>query len=76
MSRCSRARSAAPLALCLGICIDSEIVLDFAHMPALTLNSKRSEVELPNMQNCCKRSELELRGPRIGLKIGPRSSRG
>eukprot|EP00969_Alexandrium_andersonii_P292745 12938316-Alexandrium_andersonii.AAC.1 len=27
------------------------------------------------MQNRCKRSELELRGPKSGLKTGPRSPR-
>eukprot|EP00969_Alexandrium_andersonii_P088658 3911973-Alexandrium_andersonii.AAC.1 len=29
-----------------------------------------------NMQNHLRRSELELRGPRNGLEIGPRSSLG
>eukprot|EP00969_Alexandrium_andersonii_P037228 1631179-Alexandrium_andersonii.AAC.1 len=36
----------------------------------------RSELELPNIQNCFTRSELELRGLRSDLKIDPRSSRG
>eukprot|EP00969_Alexandrium_andersonii_P088209 3889981-Alexandrium_andersonii.AAC.1 len=31
---------------------------------------------LRKMQHRFRRSELELRGPRKGLKIGPRSSRG
>eukprot|EP00969_Alexandrium_andersonii_P098983 4367111-Alexandrium_andersonii.AAC.1 len=30
----------------------------------------------PKSQNRFMRSDLELRGPRSGLKIGPRSSRG
>eukprot|EP00969_Alexandrium_andersonii_P284486 12577000-Alexandrium_andersonii.AAC.1 len=30
----------------------------------------------PNMQNCVRRSELELRRPRNGLKFGTRSSEG
>eukprot|EP00969_Alexandrium_andersonii_P353027 15438951-Alexandrium_andersonii.AAC.1 len=29
-----------------------------------------------NAQFCARRSHLELRGPRNGLKMGPRSSRG
>eukprot|EP00969_Alexandrium_andersonii_P005050 218752-Alexandrium_andersonii.AAC.1 len=37
------------------------------YLPALTPNSKRLELEAP---------ELELRGPRNGPKIDPRSSRG
>eukprot|EP00969_Alexandrium_andersonii_P347918 15383603-Alexandrium_andersonii.AAC.1 len=28
------------------------------------------------MQNCSRRSNLELRRPRSGLKVAPRSSRG
>eukprot|EP00969_Alexandrium_andersonii_P259457 11472883-Alexandrium_andersonii.AAC.1 len=28
------------------------------------------------MRNCCTHSKLELRGPRNGVEIGPRSSRG
>eukprot|EP00969_Alexandrium_andersonii_P175516 7761285-Alexandrium_andersonii.AAC.1 len=31
---------------------------------------------LPNMQNRFRRSTLELRGPKNGLKLSPRSSRG
>eukprot|EP00969_Alexandrium_andersonii_P016001 700232-Alexandrium_andersonii.AAC.1 len=46
------------------------------HLPALTPNSTRSELELPQMHHCLRCSELELRGPRNGLELDPRSSRG
>eukprot|EP00969_Alexandrium_andersonii_P002437 105922-Alexandrium_andersonii.AAC.1 len=36
--------------------------------PFANASSKRSELELPNMSNCFRRSELELRGPRNGHK--------
>eukprot|EP00969_Alexandrium_andersonii_P334039 14761490-Alexandrium_andersonii.AAC.1 len=35
----------------------------------MSLHHKRSEVELPNLHNRCKRSELELRGPKSGLNF-------
>eukprot|EP00969_Alexandrium_andersonii_P193625 8552255-Alexandrium_andersonii.AAC.1 len=43
-------------------------------LPAWTSNSNRSEIELPNMQHCVRRSELELRGPTNSLKMNPRAS--
>eukprot|EP00969_Alexandrium_andersonii_P131829 5829939-Alexandrium_andersonii.AAC.1 len=45
-------------------------------LSASTPHDNRSELETPNMQNCSRRSKLELRGPRSGLKPDPRSSRG
>eukprot|EP00969_Alexandrium_andersonii_P167686 7413226-Alexandrium_andersonii.AAC.1 len=43
------------------------------YLPALALNHKHSELELPSMHSCFGRSELEVRGPRNGLNIDPRS---
>eukprot|EP00969_Alexandrium_andersonii_P241681 10672875-Alexandrium_andersonii.AAC.1 len=40
---------------------------------AIRLNPQSA---MRNMQNRFTRSNLELRGPKSGLKIGPRSSRG
>eukprot|EP00969_Alexandrium_andersonii_P132479 5857558-Alexandrium_andersonii.AAC.1 len=38
-------------------------------------NPPHPAIGLANMQNCSRRSELELRGPRNGFKTNPRSSR-
>eukprot|EP00969_Alexandrium_andersonii_P303468 13415767-Alexandrium_andersonii.AAC.1 len=46
------------------------------YLPAFTPNSTRSELELPTMQNCFGRLELEPSGPRSGVKVDPRSSQG
>eukprot|EP00969_Alexandrium_andersonii_P261978 11582098-Alexandrium_andersonii.AAC.1 len=40
---------------------------------AIRLNPQST---VQNMHNRIMRSDLELRGPRKGLRIGPRSSRG
>eukprot|EP00969_Alexandrium_andersonii_P304526 13461346-Alexandrium_andersonii.AAC.1 len=40
-------------------------------LPALTPHSKRSEPELPKMQACFRRSELELRDPGTTSKLIP-----
>eukprot|EP00969_Alexandrium_andersonii_P242926 10731568-Alexandrium_andersonii.AAC.1 len=39
-------------------------------------NPPQSAIRSSEMQNRFRRSCLELRGPRSGLKLGPRSSRG
>eukprot|EP00969_Alexandrium_andersonii_P113630 5021439-Alexandrium_andersonii.AAC.1 len=36
----------------------------------------RRAVRSQKMRNCLRRSKLELRGPKNGIKIDPRSSRG
>eukprot|EP00969_Alexandrium_andersonii_P157207 6948773-Alexandrium_andersonii.AAC.1 len=48
----------------------------FAHSAAPWIghngpNSKRSELEMPDMRNCVRRSELELRGPKNSFNIDP-----
>eukprot|EP00969_Alexandrium_andersonii_P114621 5067373-Alexandrium_andersonii.AAC.1 len=38
-------------------------------LPAATPNSKRSEMDLPNMHNCFRRSQLELHRPKARPRI-------
>eukprot|EP00969_Alexandrium_andersonii_P039604 1734925-Alexandrium_andersonii.AAC.1 len=47
-------------------CVPARLCFD---LPWHTLNSKRSEREVPNVQNCFRRAELELRGPRNGARV-------
>eukprot|EP00969_Alexandrium_andersonii_P236708 10449856-Alexandrium_andersonii.AAC.1 len=42
--------------------------------PISTVTRPSPHSALPKMQHRFRHSELELRGPRKGLKIGPRSS--
>eukprot|EP00969_Alexandrium_andersonii_P107063 4722422-Alexandrium_andersonii.AAC.1 len=47
---------------------------EYARQSAIRLNHPQAAMR--KMQNRIRRSNLELRGPRNGLKMGPRSSRG
>eukprot|EP00969_Alexandrium_andersonii_P249994 11048231-Alexandrium_andersonii.AAC.1 len=44
-------------------------------MPVRSAIRLNPQSAMRNMQNCFKRSELELLGPKSGLKIRPRLSR-